>query len=86
MTKSPPFKNTDLKPIRELHRKGKIPHFTLRHVLQLCTERKFPCVKFRGAWHSTEAAIDKWFWDHLYDQATPEFKKLTGKSGSQSDE
>jgi hypothetical protein len=93
MTSFPPFNPKDLKPIRELHKKGRIPHLGLRTILQLCTDRKFPCVKIGNTWHTTEAAVQKFFWDHIYTQTKVEwnadkraFKKIASKSRSQSDE
>jgi len=85
MTKLPPFNPKDLKPIRELHKKGRIPHFRLRTVLQLCTERKFPCVKIGNTWHSTEAAVQQFFYDHIYTQTTVDWsvdKRAFKKIGS----
>lgn len=72
MTKLPPFDPADLKPIRQLHKEGRIP-MRLRHVLDLCARRKFPCVKVGKAWCTTEAAIRHYLWG----QASPEFKKIT---------
>lgn len=72
MTTLPPFDPADLKPIRQLHKDGRIP-MRLRHVLQLCSTRRFPCVKIGNTWHTTEAAIRHYLWT----RATPEFKKIT---------
>jgi hypothetical protein len=74
MTKIPPFDPADLKPIAKLHAEGKFPpKMKLRHIKNLCYARQFPCVKIRNEWHSTEAAIRSWLWDH----ATPAFRQIT---------
>ena len=74
MSRLPPFDPADLKPIAVLHSEHKFPHrMTLRHVRALCLARQFPCVKIGQEWHSTEAHIRAWVWDH----ANPAFKKVT---------
>jgi len=74
MTRIPPFLPEELKPIRQLFKEGKFPpDAKLRTILKLCYARKFPCVRFANEWHSTEAAVRAYVWDH----ATPSFREIT---------
>jgi hypothetical protein len=73
MIKLPPFDPADLKPIRDLHKAGKLGPMGLRRVLWLCSQGQFPCVKLSNVWHSTEAAVRHYVWLH----ATPSFKSTT---------
>ena len=73
MARIPPFDPADLRPIRTLHEEGKFGPLKLRRVLKLCARRQFPAVKISNTWHTTEAAIRGYVWDHL----TPDFKKIT---------
>jgi hypothetical protein len=74
MTRIPPFQPAELKPIRQLFKEGVFPQEAkLRTVLKLCYARNFPCVRIGNEWHSTEAAVRAWVWDH----ATPAFRQIT---------
>jgi hypothetical protein len=74
MTRIPPFEPAELKPIRQLFAEGKFgPKTKLRTILKRCYARKFPCVRIGNEWHSTDAAVRAWAWDH----ATPAFREIT---------
>ena len=68
----PPFDPADLKPIRDLYLQGKLGTLKLRYVLELCRQRRFPCVKIGNVWHTTEPSIRHFLWAH----ASPDFKKI----------
>jgi hypothetical protein len=74
VTKIPPFDPSELKSIRQLFKEGVFPpEAKLRTILKLCYRQKFPCVRIANEWHSTEAAVRAWIWDH----ATPAFRNIT---------
>src|SRR5258705_275865 len=56
----------DLQPIHKLHKEGKFPpDMNLRYILEgLCTPGRILCVKIRGQWNTTEAAIHAWIADN----------------------